>query len=143
MKEMINMYFKKFAALLFALAILLGSLSFSANAVSIASVIGTLETKAINYTSLCVWGNVSRPIPVNTTLSLLGTANTTCYRMMIKITAPNGTITRQEATNASVVSKSYNFSQVGLYTIEIFGRDLPESNTWSSTDTHVYKIRVY
>ena len=49
MKEMINMYFKKFAALLFALAILLGSLSFSANAVSIASVIGTLETKAINY----------------------------------------------------------------------------------------------
>lgn len=105
---------------------------------------GYLGCTRCNYTKLEVWGGpTTNPIPVNTTLTLTGTANATCYRMAIGIAYENESASWTHYYGVSSFSKSYTFTRTGLYTITVAARDVTDVDQLSSGDAHVFKIRVY
>lgn len=104
---------------------------------------GYLGCTHCDYTKLEVWGSVYNPLPVNTTLTLTGTANATCYRMAIGIAYENEAAVWTNYYNVSSFSKTYTFTRAGLYTITIAARDVTDVDQLTSADTHVYKIRIY
>lgn len=104
---------------------------------------GCCRCTRCSYTTLTVWGNMTKPIPVNTTRSVTGTANIQCFRMAIGITDPSGNTTWHEALSTDVILKTYTFSQRGLYKITVAARDLNPEDPMTSQDTHIFTIRVY
>lgn len=95
------------------------------------------------YNKLRVSGNLLRPIPVGSTRTLYGTANMSCYRMAIAVRYENGTNSWTESLSCSQITRSYTFTQAGLYTITVCARDLNDSNANSIANTFTYTIRVY
>ena len=97
------------------------------------------------YNRMKVTPTMVRPIAQNTTLSVGGRANITCFRMALCITSPSGDNTWRELTSTSSIYSSYYFNQTGLYTIKIVARDLDPDSYPSATRTaeNVFKIRVY
>ncbi len=79
------------------------------------------------------------------TRTLTGTVGFTCYRMAMGITTPSGSTSWVESTNTSSISRSYTFSQTGLYTIRISARDTPDTSAYpqSAAVSYVYTIRIY
>lgn len=81
-----------------------------------------------------------------TTWTVTGSVGFTCYRMAVGITDPSGKTTWVDYMNTGSVSRSYTFSQKGLYTIRISARNMPDSGTTaaSSASTYYdYTIRTY
>lgn len=98
---------------------------------------------------LVVTPNMMRPMKTGTA-TVSGSANYTCYRMAIGITSPSGTTTWKEITNTKNASTTYNFSEKGLYTIKLCGRDVEEGSTdingkliTSTNVTTVFTVRVW
>ena len=84
-----------------------------------------------------------RPIAVNSTITLSGTAGINCYRMALKIVAPNGGIVWYEYTNTASFSQAHTFNQVGLYTLTFVTRDINDSLSGSTTKEQTFTIRTY
>ena len=84
-------------------------------------------------------------VPVGTTKTLEGHSSIRCYRMAMKVVAPNGTVSwLGEVVNGSSYLKSYTFSQPGLYTITLYARDTNPDYYSSSTQVHhTYTVRCY
>lgn len=80
-----------------------------------------------------------------TTVTFSGSAGFTCYRMAMGITTPSGSTSWTERTNTSSISRSYTFSQTGLYTIRISARNMPDTTSYpqSTAITYVFTVRVY
>lgn len=80
-----------------------------------------------------------------TTVTFSGSAGFTCYRMAMGITTPSGSTSWTERTNTSSISRSYTFSQTGLYTIRISARNMPDTASYpqSTAITYVFTVRVY
>ena len=99
------------------------------------------------FVKLRVTPTMLRPVPVGSTQTLYasasGAANTTCYRMAIRVTTPSGVTVWSTYTNTSSISHSYTFAARGLYTIEVVARDLDPDTSLSRTAKQVYTIRVY
>lgn len=84
-------------------------------------------------------------VPVGTTKTLTGYPSIRCYRMAMKVVAPNGTVSwLGEVVNDYSYAKSYTFSQTGLYTITLYARDVnPDYYSWSTQVHHTYTVRCY
>lgn len=99
------------------------------------------------FVKLRVTPTMLRPVPVGSTQTLYasasGAANTTCYRMAIRVTTPSGETIWSTYTNTSSISHRYTFASRGLYTIEVVARDLDPDTSLSRTANQVYTIRVY
>jgi len=97
------------------------------------------------FNKLTVKGSILKPIPVNSTQTITAIANSTCYRMAvcIKYDSPNATEYWTEYMNTNQLSKTFTFSNTGLYTITVVARDVSPNDANSVTSTHVFKIRVY
>ncbi len=94
------------------------------------------------FNKLTVTGAMKKPIAVGTRTTLTATTNSTCYRIALCISY-NGQETWTEYMNLSQISKTYTFSNAGLYTITVVARDVTDTDPTSVTATHTYKIRVY
>lgn len=81
--------------------------------------------------------------PKGTTCDITGSVGFTCYRIAVGITDPSGNTSWAEYTNTSSVSRSYTFSQTGLYNIRIAVRNMPESYSGTSSVWLDYTIRTY
>ena len=81
--------------------------------------------------------------PKGTTCDITGSVGFTCYRIAVGITDPSGNTSWSEYTNTSSVSRSYTFSQAGLYNIRIAVRNMPESYNGTSSVWLDYTIRTY
>lgn len=103
----------------------------------------TCTQAGCGFVKLEVIGTMLGPIEVNTSKTISGSANATCYRMAMGITTPSGSTSWYEVTNTNSIYRTYVFSEVGLYTITISGRDISPENENSVSDTHIFKIRVY
>lgn len=82
------------------------------------------------------------------TYTIGGTANYPCYRMAIGITDPAGSTTWKEVLQTQSISTSYTFSNVGLYTVKIAGRNMPNDTNYAYEEESVdaewtFTIRVY
>lgn len=78
---------------------------------------------------------------VKTATSQTGAMSTmTCYRLAMNVVTPKGASTWYEVYNASTITKSIAFSQVGIYTITIAARDI--NGTGSVSSTHTFTIRI-
>lgn len=95
------------------------------------------------YSNLTISGNLIAQIPVGTTKTISAIASMTCFRIAIGITPPTGMASWTQYTSVNQVSRSYTFSQTGLYTITISVRDISDSNSASNTAQHVFRVRVY
>lgn len=78
-----------------------------------------------------------------TTWTVTASMGFTCYRIAIGITDPSGNTSWSEYTNTGSVSRSYDFSQTGLYNIRISARNMPESYSGSASTYYDYTIRTY
>lgn len=66
-----------------------------------------------------------------------------CYRMAMGIKKPDGTTTWSEVTNQDTISRTFVPDQIGLYTITIAARNMPESAPESVGENYIYTIRVW
>lgn len=82
--------------------------------------------------------------PKGTTCDITGSVGFTCYRIAVGITDPSGNTSWAEYTNTSSVSRSYTFSQAGLYNIRIAVRNMPESYGSESDSISLdFTLRTY
>lgn len=97
------------------------------------------------FKKLYVTGNMQKPVARNSTKTIGGSANMSCYRMALCITPENGPSTWIEQLNTSSISTSYTFTQTGLYTIQVVARDKnPEIYPGETvTAEQTFTIRVY
>lgn len=84
-------------------------------------------------------------VPVGTTKTLTAYPSVRCYRMAMKVVAPNGAVSwLGEVVNDYSYAKNYTFSQTGLYTITLYARDInPDYYRWSTQVHHTYTVRCY
>ena len=82
--------------------------------------------------------------PKGTTCDITGSVGFTCYRIAVGITDPSGNTSWSQYTNTSSVSRSYTFSQAGLYNIRIAVRNMPESYGSESDSISLdFTLRTY
>lgn len=96
--------------------------------------------------NLYIKNNLQGRVSMGSTVTLTGQTNMTCYRMAMKVQRVGSSTVSWlgEVTNTSTYSKSYTFSQAGLYVVTLYARDTnpdlyPEDTT--SVDCS-YVIRV-
>ena len=95
------------------------------------------------YCYLTVGGNMMKPFKTGLQKTITASTNTTCYRIAIGITTPSGTTTWQEYMTTNRASRTYTFSETGLYTITISARDISDSVSDSNVVQHIYTVRTY
>lgn len=97
------------------------------------------------YVNLKVTADMLRPIAQNSTATVSGSASRTCYRIALCITTPSGVSTWLESLNTVSISRSYTFTEKGLYTVQIVCRNLNSSDypDDSVTAEQTFTIRVY
>ena len=97
-----------------------------------------------DYIDLRVTGQMTGPIPVGSTFTILGNANYTCYKMRICVQYEGNSGTWTEYYNTNSVSRTVTFNQTGLYYITIEGYDSdPSVDPNATARRHVFAIRVY
>lgn len=84
-------------------------------------------------------------VPVGSTQTLQGYPSIRCYRMAMKVIAPNGEVSwLGEVLNEYSYTKSFTFTQRGLYTITLYARDVNPDYYSSSVNIHnTYTVRCY
>lgn len=81
-----------------------------------------------------------KPIHVDTTLALVATIDTPCYKVVTTVIAPDGTSSSGTTYNSTgSATYSYKFTQTGLYTIQVSAF---ESSSSTAVD-YYYTIRTY
>lgn len=105
--------------------------------------------KKCGFCRLTVTPNMMRPMKAGTA-TVSGSANFPCFRMAIGITSPSGRTTWKEFSNTRNASTTYNFSEKGLYTIKLCGRDVSTSAkdtsdkpVTSTNVTTVFTVRIW
>ena len=100
------------------------------------------KCSSCGFVKLTVSGNMLKPVPAGSAQTIVATANTTCYRIAICVSYDDEVLWT-EYTNTAQATRSFTFTQAGLYTITIVARDVDPSDADSVTSTHIYKVRVY
>ena len=96
--------------------------------------------------NLEVAGNMMVNFPAGNTKTIIADANKLCYRMAIGIRYENEANTWFESLNTGLMSCSYKFDRVGLYTITISARDIDPDcadGADSVVAQHIYTIRAH
>ena len=97
------------------------------------------------YCRLYIKPNLLNAVKQGKTKTLAATTNLSCYRMAMKVVSPSGSTSwLGNEMNTSSYSKSYTFSEQGLYTITVYARDLNPTVYSSSISTSVtFVVRCY
>ncbi len=106
---------------------------------------GHCKCSYCGFNKLTVTGTMLKPVPVGSTQTISASTNSGCYRIAVCVQheAAGSTPLWTEYTNTSQVSRSFTFSNTGLYTITIVARDVSPNDANSITSRHVFKVRVY
>lgn len=91
-------------------------------------------------TANIIRGTLMNPIAQNSTATIASYTTGKQYKMTMRIFAPSGTYTSLTEYNCTRISKSYTFSEVGLYRIITYAKINSEDDVASSNQ---FYIRVY
>ncbi len=80
-----------------------------------------------------------RPKPSGRSLTLSSEVDSTCYMIQTKVTAPSGATSTSTRYNASTATKTYTFSEIGLYHICVAVKETSSSTVYN----YYYTIRTY
>ena len=110
--------------------------------VTIYAPIAFYTTRAAD-TGLRVRTNWNEPRTLNSTVSLTAYASQRSYKMSMSILTPSGkTVWIGEASNASSITKSYKFTERGLYHITGYARNVSESTPGSYSVGNTASLRI-
>ena len=100
------------------------------------------QCSVCGYYDLRLVGTMFKPLDVGDTETLEARVNYTCYSIAINVTHPDGTSIWYTANNTDTLTHTYTFAKKGLYTIYMYARDLPETESASFKLSHVFTVRV-
>lgn len=119
---------KKLLCIVLAVAVIFSALGVTASA-------ATVVTPTVSLNSI---SNVS----VNTTVTVKGSATTPCYRMSAKY-VHNGTTTWLGEVYSNSYSKTFTVTSAGTYTVTLYARSYPESDSRSGNGSKTISFTAY